>query len=45
VASDSDYVKSAVNPTNNELIVTLTNIEDPLSSTGHEVRFRYRKTG
>jgi hypothetical protein len=44
-ASDSDYVKSAVNPTNNEVIFTLTNIEDPLSSTGHEVRFRYRKTG
>jgi hypothetical protein len=44
-ASDADYVKSAVNPTNNELIVTLTNPDDPLSSTGHVVRFRYRKTG
>jgi hypothetical protein len=45
IASDADYVKSAVNPTNNELIVTLTNLDDPLSSTGHDVRFRYRKTG
>jgi hypothetical protein len=41
--SDADYVKSSVNPANDELIVTLTNIEDPVSSTGHVVRFRYRR--
>jgi hypothetical protein len=43
VASDADYVKSSVNAVDDELIVTLANIEDPLSSTGHVVRFRYRR--
>ena len=43
-ASDADYVKSSVDAVNDELIVTLANIEDPASSTGHVVRFRYRKS-
>jgi hypothetical protein len=42
-ANDADYVQSAVSPTNDELIVTLTDVPDPHAGDGHNVNFRYRK--
>lgn len=44
VASDSDYVRSEQNPaTNSKYECTLSNVTDPQVSTGHIVRYRYRK--
>jgi hypothetical protein len=43
VASDTDYIKSATAPSNAPYATKLTTLEDPQSSTGHVVRFRYRK--
>jgi hypothetical protein len=43
VASDADYVKSVTAPANAPLVVALSNVEDPLSSSGHTVRYRYQK--
>ena len=40
---DADYVRSALAPTNDVYVTKLTNIEDPLVSTGHVLRYRYRK--
>jgi hypothetical protein len=42
-ANDADFVQSVVGPTNDELIVTLTDTADPHASDGHNVNFRYRK--
>lgn len=43
VASDTDYVRSALVPTTDAYVTKLTTIEDPQSSTGHIVRYRYSK--
>jgi hypothetical protein len=44
IASDSDYVRSEQNPaTNSKYECTLSNVTDPQVSTGHIVRYRYRK--
>jgi hypothetical protein len=43
VASDADYIKSALAPSNAPYVTKLSNIEDPVSSTGHVVRYRYAK--
>jgi hypothetical protein len=43
VASDSDYVRSAVAPTNDVIVFRLSDIEDPLSSSGHVLRWRRAK--
>lgn len=43
VSDDADYIKSVVAPTSDAYVTKLTTLEDPLSSTGHIVRYRYRK--
>ena len=43
-ASDADYVRTVVGPTSDVYVTKLTNLEDPLSSTGHIYRFRYAKS-
>lgn len=42
-ASDTDYVKSPVAPTSDVYVTALSSVEDPLSSSGHVVRYRYQK--
>lgn len=42
-ASDSDYIQSEINPSTSSCQVTLQNLTDPESSSGHIVRYRYRK--
>lgn len=44
VANDADFIRSAVAPTNDVYATKLTAGEDPLSSTGHTVRWRYNKS-
>jgi hypothetical protein len=43
VADDADYIKSVSAPSNAPYVCKLGTIEDPLSSTGHVVRYRYAK--
>jgi hypothetical protein len=43
VADDGDFVQSAVAPTSDVYAVDLGTLEDPVSSTGHVVRYRYKK--
>lgn len=43
-ASDADYIKTAAPPGTNEFETLLTTIEDPLSSTGHIMRWRRQKS-
>ena len=45
VASDADYIQSSDNPDNDECRITLSNVIDPQVSTGHIIRYRYRKQG
>jgi hypothetical protein len=40
---DADYVRSALAPTNDVYVTKLTTLEDPVSSSNHVVRYRYRK--
>lgn len=42
-ASDADFIQSALAPTADIFATRLTNLEDPVSSTGHIVRYRYQK--
>jgi hypothetical protein len=42
-ASDADYIKTATPPGANEYETLLTSVTDPLSSTGHIMRWRRRK--
>jgi len=42
-ASDTDYVQSEVAPATSAFAVNLGNVEDPQSSSGHIVRYRYQK--
>lgn len=42
-ASDVDFVKSPTPPGSNEYEFGLTNVTDPVSSTGHIMRWRRRK--
>ncbi len=42
-ANDSDFIKSGLNPTNAPVVFKLSNVNDPLSSSGHTVRYRYGK--
>lgn len=42
--SDADYIKSASAPTTDAYVTALTtSLEDPVSSSGHIVRYRYQK--
>jgi hypothetical protein len=43
VASDTDYIKTPTPPGANEYETLLTSVTDPLSSTGHIMRWRRRK--
>ena len=42
-ASDADYIKTGAAPTNDVYVTALSTLEDPVSSSGHVVRFRYSK--
>jgi len=42
-ADDTDYIRTVLFPTNDVYVTKLTALEDPVSSTGHIVRYRYRK--
>lgn len=41
--SDSDYIRTAMAPTSDVYVTKLTNLEDPVSSSGHTVRWRRGK--
>lgn len=41
--SDVDYIESAKNPVSDTCEVGLSDVEDPEVSTGHIVRYRYKK--
>lgn len=43
--NDQDYVQSVNGPVNALVVFTLTNLTDPLVSTGHIVRYRIGKNG
>ena len=44
-ANDGDYIKSPVSPTSSDVVrFTLSNVIDPVSSTGHIIRFRHAKS-
>lgn len=40
---DADYVQSESAPASSAFAVNLSNVEDPVSSTGHIIRYRYQK--
>jgi hypothetical protein len=42
-ASDADYIKTPTPPGSNEFETLLTAVTDPVSSTGHIMRWRRRK--
>lgn len=43
-ASDTDYIQSSSSPASADIAeVGLTSLSDPVSSTGHKVRYRYKK--
>lgn len=43
VANDADFVRSELAPNASAYECSLSNIEDPVSSSGHVVRYRYAK--
>lgn len=43
VASDADYVQSGLAPSADVYVTKLSAVEDPQSSSGHTVRYRYGK--
>jgi hypothetical protein len=43
-ADDADYVQSALAPSNDPYVFKPSGVEDPQSSTGHIVRYRYGKS-
>lgn len=42
-ASEADYIKTGLAPTNDVYVTKLGSLEDPQSSSGHVVRWRYQK--
>ena len=42
-ASDTDYVRSALAPTNDAVVFRFSDVEDPVSSSGHIVRWQWGK--
>jgi hypothetical protein len=42
-AADADYIQSGLVPTADVCEVELTSLTDPVSSTGHTIRYRLRK--
>jgi hypothetical protein len=43
VADDTDFIRTVQVPTSDVYVTKLTALTDPLQSTGHIVRYRYRK--
>lgn len=43
-ASDADFISSPSAPSNAACVLGLSNVTDPVSSTGHKLRVRYRKS-
>ena len=43
-ASDTDYIRSALAPTSDVYVTRLSDMEDPVSSTNHVVRWRWGKS-
>lgn len=41
---DADFIRTVLAPTNDVYVTELTNLEDPVSSSGHIVRYRYAKS-
>lgn len=41
---DGDYIRSELAPSSSVYVTKLTTVEDPVSSTGHVVRYRYGKS-
>jgi hypothetical protein len=41
---DADYIRTVLTPTSDVFVTKLTTMEDPLSSTGHIVRWRQAKS-
>ena len=44
VADDGDYIRTVIGPSNDVYVTKLSNLEDPSSSGGHIVRYRYAKS-
>jgi hypothetical protein len=44
IADDADYVRTQLTPTSDVYVTKLTTLEDPISSSGHTVRYRYGKS-
>lgn len=42
-ADDVDFLRTVVQPTNDVYVTKLTAVTDPVSSTGHTIRWRYKK--
>ena len=42
-ADDGDYIQSPLAPSSAAYVTKLTSVEDPQSSSGHVVRYRYQK--
>ena len=43
LANDSDYIETILDPTAAVYVAKLTSVTDPVSATGHVLRYRYRK--
>lgn len=44
VTDDGDYIQTAIFPTSDVYVAALGAIEDPLSSSGHQLQYRFRKS-
>jgi hypothetical protein len=44
VADDADYIQSALAPTSDVYVTRFSDLEDPVSSSGHVVRYRIAKS-
>lgn len=43
IADDNDYIMTGLTPTSDVYVCSLSTVEDPQSSSGHVVRYRYGK--
>lgn len=44
IIDDADYIRTGLAPTNDVYVTKFTTLEDPISSTGHIIRYRYAKS-
>lgn len=42
-SDDADYIRTQLSPSDDVYVTKLSAVEDPLTDTGHVVRYRYRK--